>query len=92
MTTNQAAGDGGIGLGALVAYLDELLEAGKGSDFGPNGLQVEGRERVHKVVTGVSACLQLFARRGVLPGDLRQARSEGPQPGLEKRGTHGAPG
>jgi dinuclear metal center YbgI/SA1388 family protein len=62
VTTNQAAGDGGIGLGALVAYLDELLEAGKGSDFGPNGLQVEGRERVHKVVTGVSACVQLFAQ------------------------------
>jgi len=52
----------GIGLSALVAYLDELLEARKGSDFGPNGLQVEGRERVHKLVTGVSACGELFAR------------------------------
>src|ERR1700687_25812 len=62
MTTNQAAGGGGIGLSALVAYLDEFLEAGKGSDFGPNGLQVEGRERVHKLVTGVSSCVQLFAR------------------------------
>src|ERR1700687_4278814 len=62
MTNNQAAGDGAIGLSALVAYLDEFLEAGKGSDFGPNGLQVEGRERVHKLVTGVSSCVQLFAR------------------------------
>jgi dinuclear metal center YbgI/SA1388 family protein len=53
---------GGIGLASLVAYLDEFLEARKGSDFGPNGLQVEGRARVHKLVTGVSAGCQLFAR------------------------------
>jgi dinuclear metal center YbgI/SA1388 family protein len=52
----------GIGLAALMAYLDEFLEARKGSDFGPNGLQVEGRPRVHKLVTAVSAGAQLFAR------------------------------
>jgi dinuclear metal center YbgI/SA1388 family protein len=46
----------------LVAYLDELLDARAGRDFGPNGLQVEGREEVRKVVTGVSACLELFSR------------------------------
>jgi dinuclear metal center YbgI/SA1388 family protein len=46
----------------LVAYLDALLEAGKGRDFGPNGLQVEGRPEIRKVVTGVSACLELFER------------------------------
>jgi dinuclear metal center YbgI/SA1388 family protein len=46
----------------LVAYLDELLEAKRGRDFGPNGLQVEGREVIRKVVTGVSACLELFVR------------------------------
>jgi len=62
MTTDPAAGEGGVGLGALVAYLDEFLEARLGSDFGPNGLQVEGRARVHKLVTGVSSCIQLFAQ------------------------------
>jgi dinuclear metal center YbgI/SA1388 family protein len=62
MTTNPAAADGGISLGTLVAYLDEFLEARQGSDFGPNGLQVEGRARVHKLVTGVSSCVQLFAQ------------------------------
>lgn len=46
----------------LVAYLDALLEAGKGRDFGPNGLQVEGRQEIRKVVTGVSGCLELFER------------------------------
>jgi dinuclear metal center YbgI/SA1388 family protein len=52
----------GVALASLVGYLDEFLEARKGPDFGPNGLQVEGRARVHKVVTGVSAGAQLFAR------------------------------
>lgn len=46
----------------LVAHLDTYLEAGAGSDYCPNGLQVEGRERIAKVVTGVSACLELFER------------------------------
>jgi dinuclear metal center YbgI/SA1388 family protein len=46
----------------LVAYLDQYLDAGRGRDYGPNGLQVEGRERIGKVVTGVSACQELFVR------------------------------
>lgn len=52
----------GVGLAVLVAYLDEFLEARAGADFGPNGLQVEGRATVRKVVTGVSAGAALFAR------------------------------
>jgi dinuclear metal center YbgI/SA1388 family protein len=51
-----------VSLTELVAHLDELLDAGRGSDYGPNGLQVEGRPRIRKVVTGVSACVELFAR------------------------------
>jgi NIF3 (NGG1p interacting factor 3) len=46
----------------LVSYLDQLLDAGRGRDYGPNGLQVEGRETIRKVVTGVSACHELFDR------------------------------
>ncbi|MDH3402591.1 MAG: Nif3-like dinuclear metal center hexameric protein [Acidobacteriota bacterium] len=46
----------------LVGYLDRYLEAGLGSDYGPNGLQVEGRAEIAKVVTGVSACRELFER------------------------------
>jgi dinuclear metal center YbgI/SA1388 family protein len=45
----------------LVAYLDDFLDAGAGKDFCPNGLQVEGRGRIGRLVTGVSACLPLFA-------------------------------
>jgi dinuclear metal center YbgI/SA1388 family protein len=58
----QAPGPEGVGLRELVGYLDEFLEAGRGRDFGPNGLQVEGRGRVRKVAAGVSACEELFVR------------------------------
>jgi len=50
----------GVDRGELVAYLDELLAAG-GEDYGPNGLQVEGRPRIRRLVTAVSACRELFA-------------------------------
>ncbi|HYG65565.1 MAG TPA: Nif3-like dinuclear metal center hexameric protein [Thermoanaerobaculia bacterium] len=47
---------------ALVAYLDQYLDAARGRDYGPNGLQVEGKADIRKVVTGVSACHELFVR------------------------------
>jgi dinuclear metal center YbgI/SA1388 family protein len=46
----------------LVAYLDRYLHAHEGADYGPNGLQVEGRREIRKVITGVSACQELFER------------------------------
>ena len=46
----------------IVAHLDELLDASAWDDYGPNGLQVVGREEVELVVTGVSAHRELFAR------------------------------
>jgi len=46
---------------ALVSYLDQYLDS-RGRDYGPNGLQVEGREEIRKIVTGVSACQELFVR------------------------------
>ncbi len=45
---------------ALVSYLDDFLRASEGQDYCPNGLQVEGRSQVSKIVTGVSACQELF--------------------------------
>ena len=47
---------------ALVSYLDDYLQARQGRDYGPNGLQVEGKNDIRKVVTGVSACQELFVR------------------------------
>ncbi len=45
----------------LVAELDDLLEAEGTSDYCPNGLQVEGRLKVEKIVTAVSASRELFS-------------------------------
>lgn len=52
----------------LVAHLDQYLDS-RGRDYGPNGLQVEGREEIEKIVTGVSACQELFVR-------AREARAD----------------
>jgi dinuclear metal center YbgI/SA1388 family protein len=46
----------------IVAHLDELLDARSWDDYGPNGLQVIGRDEVELVVTGVSAHRDLFER------------------------------
>jgi len=46
----------------LVAELDELLEVEAVRDSCPNGLQVEGRAEVLRVVTAVSASQALFIR------------------------------
>ena len=39
----------------LDSYLSTLLELGKFRDYGPNGLQVEGKPEVQKLVSGVTA-------------------------------------
>jgi putative NIF3 family GTP cyclohydrolase 1 type 2 len=45
---------------SLLTYLDEYLSPTEGEDFCPNGLQVEGASEIHRLVTGVSACQELF--------------------------------
>ena len=49
------------------AYLDNLLEAGRFKDYGPNGLQVEGRTEVRRVVSGVTAS-RAFIEAAVMAG------------------------
>ena len=44
----------------LSHYLDKLLEAGRFRDYCPNGLQVEGRSEVRRLVAGVSASQALL--------------------------------
>jgi dinuclear metal center YbgI/SA1388 family protein len=53
-----------------VAELDRLLEPERFADYCPNGLQVPGRADVRKVVTGVSANLELFERAASWGADL----------------------
>lgn len=44
----------------LAAYLDGLLESGRFRDYCPNGLQVEGRADVRRIVCGVTASQALL--------------------------------
>lgn len=44
----------------LVSYLNELLEIELYKDYAPNGLQVEGKKEINKIVTGVTACQALI--------------------------------
>lgn len=39
----------------VTQFIDELLEIDRFKDYAPNGLQVEGEEKLTKIITGVSA-------------------------------------
>ena len=54
----------------VISYLDGLLAIGDFRDYGPNGLQVPGTDEVSRVVTGVSANLELFDRAAELGAQL----------------------
>ncbi|RMG28647.1 MAG: Nif3-like dinuclear metal center hexameric protein [Gammaproteobacteria bacterium] len=43
----------------LARYLDELLEVDRFQDYCPNGLQVQGRAEIRRIVGGVTASLAL---------------------------------
>ena len=45
---------------ALRAYLDNLLEAGRFRDYCPNGLQVEGKAEVQRILCGTTASQDLI--------------------------------
>src|SRR5919199_2381199 len=57
-------------LQTIVNPLDSILNPPAYDDYGPNGLQVPGRETVETVVTGVSANAELFARAREAEADL----------------------
>ncbi|RCS58566.1 Nif3-like dinuclear metal center hexameric protein [Parvibium lacunae] len=44
----------------LRQYMDDLLAVGQFRDYCPNGLQVEGKSEIHRIVTGVTASLSLL--------------------------------
>ena len=54
----------------IVTDLDRLLEPEKFKDYAPNGMQVEGREQVTKIVTGVTASRALIERAIESKADL----------------------
>lgn len=58
-----------IKLRQLVGYLDERLEADKFKDYCPNGLQIEGKPLVNKIISGVTASQALIDRAIELEAD-----------------------
>lgn len=46
--------------GEIESFLNQLLQPERFKDYGPNGLQVEGKAEVCKVVSGVTASLALI--------------------------------
>jgi dinuclear metal center YbgI/SA1388 family protein len=54
----------------ILGHLDSLLDSGAYEDYGPNGLQVPGRETVETIATGVSANVELFERARDAGADL----------------------
>lgn len=43
---------------SLETALDDLLDSSRFTDYGPNGLQVEGRPEINRVITAVTASLR----------------------------------
>ena len=46
----------------ITKYLNELLKPELFKDYAPNGLQVEGKDEVKKIITGVTGCVELFQK------------------------------
>ena len=46
----------------LTEYLTDYLEVDEFNDYCPNGLQFEGRSEINKIITGVSASVDLFEK------------------------------
>jgi dinuclear metal center YbgI/SA1388 family protein len=53
----------------LVRFVDDLLNVHSIPDYGPQGLQVEGKDEVRKVALGVSASAELFRRAVAVNAD-----------------------
>ena len=59
-----------VSLKQLVNYCDSLLTPEKYRDYCPNGLQVEGRGEVRRIISGVTASQALLDRAVELEADL----------------------
>ncbi|MCK5918627.1 MAG: Nif3-like dinuclear metal center hexameric protein [Cocleimonas sp.] len=47
-------------LNRLVDYTNDLLSVDKFKDYAPNGLQVEGKHEIHRLLSGVTATMDLI--------------------------------
>jgi len=49
-----------VKLSVLNNYLNEIMQPQRFNDYCPNGLQVEGKQEIRKIVTGVTASMNLL--------------------------------
>ena len=54
----------------IINYCEELLVPDQFDDYCPNGLQVEGKKDIKKIITGVTACIELFDKAIAADADL----------------------
>ncbi len=54
----------------LTHYTQQLMQVERFKDYCPNGLQVEGRTEIRKIVTGVTACMTLLEAAQEANADL----------------------
>lgn len=54
----------------IILFLNDYLQVDQFKDYGPNGLQVEGKDKVERIVTGVSASAELFAKAAAKGADM----------------------
>lgn len=55
---------------ALTDYTQQLMQVERFKDYCPNGLQVEGRQEIRKIVTGVTASMALLEAAQQAEADL----------------------
>lgn len=60
MTAAQPETSDGVTRAELLGAFNSLLQPERFKDYGPNGLQVEGKARVRRIVSGVTASLALI--------------------------------
>jgi dinuclear metal center YbgI/SA1388 family protein len=54
----------------VISFINTYLSVKEFEDYSPNGLQVEGKEHINKIIGGVTACLELFERAAEEKADL----------------------
>jgi dinuclear metal center YbgI/SA1388 family protein len=59
-----------VKLNDLLRYTQELMQVERFKDYCPNGLQVEGKQEVRKIVTGVTASMALLEAAKQANADL----------------------
>lgn len=59
-----------VSISQIVEYCDQYLAADQFKDYCPNGLQVAGKQKISKIVTGVTACQALLDQAVMAQADL----------------------